>query len=46
MRVVLASVSILGAIVLVRRGERVPAAKAPQRDPIVAKDQRALESAS
>jgi drug/metabolite transporter (DMT)-like permease len=46
MRVVLASVSILGAIVLVRRGERVPAAKAPQRDPIAAKDQRALESAS
>ena len=45
MRVVLASVSILGAIVLVRRGERVPAAKAPQRDP-AAKDQRALQSAS
>src|SRR6202166_1748915 len=39
MRVVLASVAILGAIVLVRRGERVPGAKAPQRDPIVAKDQ-------
>src|ERR1035441_1607813 len=46
MRVVLASVAILGAIVLVRRGERLPAAKAPQRDPIVAKDQRALPSAS
>src|ERR1700680_4593045 len=46
MRVVLASVAILGAIVLVRRGERVPGAKAPQRDPIVAKDQRALQSAS
>lgn len=46
MRVVLASVSILGAIVLVRRGERVPAAKAPQRDPMVAKNQRALQSAS
>ena len=45
MRVVLASVSILGAIVLVRRGERVPAAKAPQRDP-AAKDQRALQRAS
>jgi drug/metabolite transporter (DMT)-like permease len=46
MRVVLASVSILGAIVLVRRGERVPAAKAPQSDPIIARGHTALKSAS
>src|SRR5580693_2990801 len=36
LRVVLASVAILGAIVLIRRGERAAAAKLPERVPAIA----------
>jgi drug/metabolite transporter (DMT)-like permease len=45
MRVVLASVAILGAIVLIRRGERVAAAKVPQTVPEAAEIQTAEECA-
>ncbi len=46
MRVVLASVAILGAIVLIRRGERMAEAKRPPRDAMVAEVQPALRNAS
>jgi drug/metabolite transporter (DMT)-like permease len=45
LRVVLASVAILGAIVLIRRGERAAAAKVPQRVPESAEIQTAEECA-
>jgi drug/metabolite transporter (DMT)-like permease len=43
MRVVLASVAILGAIVLIRRGERVTRAKVPRTTAKFAEDEAAVE---
>src|SRR5580658_8616917 len=45
LRVVLASVAILGAIVLIRRGERAPAAKTPETVPAAAEVETAEECA-
>jgi drug/metabolite transporter (DMT)-like permease len=46
MRVALASVAILGAIVLIRRGERRVAEKRPKRDALVVDVESALRNAS
>jgi len=46
MRVALASVAILGAIVLIRRGERRVEEKRPKRDAVVVEVQSALRNAS